>query len=1248
MAAIAAPLRGYWQVRIYDKNGKLVDLPQADISSIDVYDVINGGSAQGTIKFKRNFNQIGALANGYTVLVWFWRSDQSQPTDPYYAGHIVDFDQEQLSASGEVTIYLEGDAKLLDAAIVTEQANPGINGNPNLDAGLYLQHLDAVYRPPNFIAGSIPSPMFNMFPTNFDGTKLGAAIDTVSKQGRDVSGALWTWFVRTKHDLTRQLVVQKDQNPNQIAGPLFKHLFVGSTVDEYKIQNIYRDIINTVAVYGGKDPITGQQVYGVYSDAASVSTYGAIEDKISVPALQTQAGCQAYATVWLTLHAYPQAQGTMRMLYPDFALLAGTWVQCWETPATPSAGNVIKQVRIAQVRVLIEGERIEQYLYTASPVPYLDEAVYRMGLNVSVSQAIQNSPVPANKQQLYVRSGGFITATGSSGGNGQVAIAATTAVFPSGQVIANALALTSLVDNSGGSNNGQGGDGNFTVSLNSSGNYVITKGLRPANTSTQQNLCGVVVQGGAIIAGGTSDLRTLNGLPALTPGTTPSIASGSAVLSYPNGTGGPTYDAQVVVNLGSNASQSQAGIYDLELWVAAHGAGNATPQYWSSVSPNANGQYTLLYQALPAGTQWDLYVGFRDNAGLLGGQNVSAPTNCLLLATTAANPISLPGGGLQPVPAGFTFSDSDANVSYTAVNAGAYGVKFDLTVTAVSNYGTPANWLNSIDVLVAPTGTQDWSLGTSIKTSAFGTFSGVAINGLGAGQAYDVKIQINADRPGSYVTSGVIFTTAAQYIGQPSMQTMPSSIKTNGPTIGSASYTARTAGKGIRQILQVTFTETDFSSVPSWIDGIYITTRINGTTQAGDDKRIDPSVGSAGTYTSMPIWVSAGDNVDVGIYYTDQSGQKSAIGWPSALQGISDPNGDVFDSGDGYYGVTWRRAPSPLRVVIDSSSNFLNNLFAGAKLQTNGMLTAVDGKSTSLTQGFVSGTTLHVEGTISSALASGAGLVIGNLTDGYYVTMQLGNLFEIYKYVGGVPTRLASTAVTYDTNPHHYQLTVTIGASNTLEATIDETRITATDSSNTPNIANPAPVTAYTGGSAGTLSNFAYTRSVEHYGVMPGSYQSNFDWGGSWKKSTAFNANIPNLPSNWLSDVALAYSSTTSSVSVWITNAAVTGLPSWTPADGSPAIAPPAGACGSASSPLVTVTGLSSGETVYFVVWYNITSRTFTVNNYAGSPPTDAQVAAALADGQLLVVMASANSSKGIVANGGGGAVGGGGGHNYK
>jgi hypothetical protein len=521
-----------WALLIYDQNGKLVDIPQADIASIDVEDVINGGSAAGTIVFRRPFNTIGALGFRYLFQLFIWQRYTPRPADPYWSGHFTDFEQKELDTTGEITVTCDGDFKLLDDAIVDVNINPGVGGNPSLDAGQFtLSLLDYYQSSAYFGSPTVPLPMFPLEPTQFTNVALGDALDTITKIGRnDTTGQLFIWHVRTKGDLTRKVIVEADPDPNVDSSVKFIHLFKDAQLVNYDVQTKYADVFNVVAVFGGQDE-NGAQVYGVYEDTASIAALGAaIETTLSNSSICSAAAAAAYAKNQLDLHSSPVATGTFDLLTPNPDILAGVWVQIWETPQIPSAEATIKQVRISDVKISIKGDRITQTCSLTSPVPYLDDAIYRLGTEVAVQAAILNTETPANRQSIYVRAGGQVTSTSSD--PAEITTSPVEAVFPNvGIVNAAGFGPAQLIDNSGGANEGQNGDGHYTLSITSAGAYVVTKGATPMNTAVQQNLVSIWVQGGVPFV---TDVRTLVYGTASDSELTAPIVSSVAVTDGPD------------------------------------------------------------------------------------------------------------------------------------------------------------------------------------------------------------------------------------------------------------------------------------------------------------------------------------------------------------------------------------------------------------------------------------------------------------------------------------------------------------------------------------------------------------------------------------------------------------------------------------------------------------------------------------------------------------------------------------------
>ncbi|MDB5042162.1 MAG: hypothetical protein JWN27_2888 [Candidatus Eremiobacteraeota bacterium] len=818
-----------WLVQIFDATGKLVDIPQSDILTLQLSDGINGGSGAGgsdQIVFARPYNKIGQIGFLYQVLFWMWPAGTVRPLDPYWGGYIVDFDQLEEDASGKVTAYLFGDFKRLDAAIVSEQINPGVGINPTLDASPYINHLLTTYQPTTFSAPTLPASMFALNAMQFDATQLGAAVDTITKTGRDTSGLFFTWAVRTKHDLTRSVVIQSDQNPNVVAGVNFKVLFRGAQIREYKIATKYRDIKNVIAVYGGKDPTTGAQAYGVYQDPASVSQFTPWQEKLSVPTLLSNAACQAYATVFFPLHAYPQAQSAFKIHVPDNAIFGGTWLQINEVPKTASQAAVYKQVRCAMVRISVSGERVVQYIETVAPAPYLDVAVYRMGLNVTAAMATIIKGLPMNRQTLYVRAGGNVTSTSTS--PARVALGPTQAVFPgsgSGVLVsAGALPLTVLSDGHITTETGigittedgldiaggPGTDGSFTISLTSAGQYVITKGARPAETATQLNLASVVVlsvsapQDTVLV----NDIRTLIALPTLDITAAPTLAAaGGGTISPnpqipgPSNTGAGAYDQPITFQLASTWTLANPSLAYLELGWAATGNNPTTA---TKCDPTATGVYNGVVPGIGAGQSVTIYVRAVDTN--------DRPTPWLGLGPTAVNPIGVGAVnfGSHPVPtipastplaAGFTDNSVHAQVNASAT---VTNCTTDKTVTGLAFYyalhgSTDPNKfkpVGEVTILQSGGATQTLQLGFEIGA---GQLIDVYVGFVGIGSAdYGPLVQIGS---AGQVASG--FTPAALVITTPYLARNGTAAA---PTITAPSYVFTDSANGITGSIALTFT----------------------------------------------------------------------------------------------------------------------------------------------------------------------------------------------------------------------------------------------------------------------------------------------------------------------------------------------------------------------------------------------------------------------------------------------------------
>ena len=160
--------------------------------------------------------------------------------------------------------------------------------------------------------------------------------------------------------------------------------------------------------------------------------------------------------------------------------------------------------------------------------------------------------------------------------------------------------------------------------------------------------------------------------------------------------------------------------------------------------------------------------------------------------------------------------------------------------------------------------------------------------------------------------------------------------------------------------------------------------------------------------------------------------------------------------------------------------------------------------------------------------------------------------------------------------------------------------------------------------------------------------------GATMKQTTAFNNLIPNALPNLQNDCAMSYSSTTSSISIWMVsssghsqNANGVGLPCFQYPDGTLNY-PTAANCGSSGTPLQAFGSLTSGASYWILARYSPSAKTFTANIYTTQAAAISAQNAYTGDGAAFGVSTSADTSASITATSGtgsrGGGAGGGGG----
>lgn len=427
-----------YRLLIFDTNGNMTAACQ-DMLTGTFEDIVNGGSGQATIELPRRFVDLGWIGPAYRVQ--FFLDDGLG--DPWFDGRVSEIDQNQ-DMSGDyesITVHAEGWHTALNDAIVSEVLSPGVqpNGvnNGPMNADTYLTHLIATYMNSSIFASAfVASIPIGLDQITFDGTGLSDCIDQIVQQVLSNTGQLFEWWVRGQvaNGGKPAIVIQPQSNPSQVttnyyspSNQLITQFLTkvkDSDIYSYQIQNSSRDLSNMIALYGGTDPNTGLQVYGVFKDSTSISLYGLRQKKVTNTALVSSASLGFYATAFLLLNAYPQPQGSFKLFRATDFARAGQWFQIYEGGLMSVNGNTewivgsnqllgehppnLKQMRAIRVVTSVQkADRIEQEVSVTAPRPFIDQDYYAALDSSATKQASQTSvTTTTNLQTLYIQIGG--------------------------------------------------------------------------------------------------------------------------------------------------------------------------------------------------------------------------------------------------------------------------------------------------------------------------------------------------------------------------------------------------------------------------------------------------------------------------------------------------------------------------------------------------------------------------------------------------------------------------------------------------------------------------------------------------------------------------------------------------------------------------------------------------------------------------------------------------------------------------
>lgn len=184
-----------------------------------------------------------------------------------------------------------------------------------------------------------------------------------------------------------------------------------SDFTEYELRTSYRDIHNMLALYGGQDPTTNEQIWSPYQDSVSIAVYGVRQIEVSESTLTAQSQLDEYATAYFAINAFPTFTGTSRIRQATSQLRAGFWIQVFEgTPQTGGLGT-LRTMRLGKVSLAWTKTRMEQTIEPTAPIPYIDKAVFDSANGMQAYFGRVNShPKTVSMDQLaVVVSGGGLT-----------------------------------------------------------------------------------------------------------------------------------------------------------------------------------------------------------------------------------------------------------------------------------------------------------------------------------------------------------------------------------------------------------------------------------------------------------------------------------------------------------------------------------------------------------------------------------------------------------------------------------------------------------------------------------------------------------------------------------------------------------------------------------------------------------------------------------------------------------------------
>jgi len=594
-----------------------------------------------------------------------------------------------------------------------------------------------------------------------------------------------------------------------------------------------------------------------------------------------------------------------------------------------------------------------------------------------------------------------------------------------------------------------------------------------------------------------------------------------------------------------------------------------------------------------------------------------------------------------------------------------------------------------------PSAAQTWSVAGELEPQASATYTGIW-HSLGAGSLYAIGVRY-VDFRNNYSNIFVIsptFSVPTLSVGTTQLENMPSAIAASGPTITSVTISAIAQGSVSPQVaLTVQVAASDyggaFGVAPGWLAGCVIFTRLHGSSSLfyQDYKVLTPANGLFSTST----FLQNGSTYDIGFAYFDLASGVSAIVWPTAWNNVSiaalsgsaiannqiganhlvnsnyiglyPPNTNLLvnprflNNGNGwqssvptggavtYNATNLQRTQFTVTNIANTLSCVAYQYFPISVANAIPFIFSVDVQPQSATgggwfidmynctdpntpvsqiaQANITGTiALGSAGRVSISGSCAASGISGIFVRIYFLASSGTNSGTMYAYrpmleVG--PSGIPSPWNDGTGASNAYTQTYTPGGDGSyiLQHVIYGRHFAGGD----PTDINPV---------MGLDTRFLLSRHATQVTTI---IQDDGTGNGIIPASTALNAqgSIPPFTTDFVLHNAVSGTSPSISLKYWLDNGtASTGVTFWR-VDGSTLSA---NFAGTLASPISTITGLSSGDTIFFLAYFNQTTLTWVVQSSKNAQFTPAQIAAALGDG--IVPALTSTTVNSVTASGGG------------